>query len=304
MNSRQKLAVTISLLFMASALASLPLSTGAPTAGNMPSPAPSGIFNGNVTILADGHVSANAPVKQNGNYYNLTGSINGTLTIEHNGTVFNGMGYNVSYSGSVPANVTANLSGTHGVTLSNVNINATFSEVGIYLANSNNENIVNVNVEAMGAAVFAANHTSDINISDSQFTGSGLANAPGLVMIGVYPSGGLGVNPSSSADNFSIYNDSFETSFQIGDVLLGATNSSVTDSSFNATDTYFTLLLGGNNTVVKGNTFTGFNLEGTFSASPNYNGQLENLIFSNNVVNATTPELGNQIISLSASGII
>lgn len=260
-------------------------------------------FNGNIVIEPNGTLSATAPgvatfLAQSGNTYTMTGNLNGTLTIEHNGTVLNGNGHNISYTAAVEAHVLVNMSGTNHVTMENSVLNASDSNVAIYLENASNEAITNINVFAGNILVYAANYTSGINISNSRFTGPEFASIPAPIILGAYqnPAVSTQVLPSRTSSNFTIYNDSFNRSYGNADLVLNSQNSSVIDSHFSDRGLVYSVISLSNNSVFRGNTFNDTNQIGSLLLEGISGSLLSNVTVSGNTFNTHDSDYGLRLV--------
>lgn len=112
---------------------------------------PSVAWNGFVTILPDGAVSdLNAPIQHTGNHYDLTGNINGTLTVQYAGAIINGHGYTVWNTMGMPP---VTLSGANSIILENMTVAAWYS-TAINIVSSSYDTITNNTVEAMVTGIF------------------------------------------------------------------------------------------------------------------------------------------------------
>ena len=88
MNFKSFLTSLVIMLALAAMVSLVPASSSAPIFNGKSNPI-NDVFNGTVIINANGSLSvAGAPIIQHGNYYNMTGNINGTIIINHSGTKF------------------------------------------------------------------------------------------------------------------------------------------------------------------------------------------------------------------------
>jgi parallel beta-helix repeat protein len=100
-------------------------------------------WSGDITIKSDGGVDPpTAPVNQIGNVYYLTDDVQGSITIEVDNIVVNGMGHTIQYTGTSPKGI--DLESRTNVKIMNMGIENFIS--GVYLFTSNQNNISQVNV--------------------------------------------------------------------------------------------------------------------------------------------------------------
>ncbi len=263
-------------------------------------------FNGTVVINANGTLNnASAPLTHHGNYYNLTGNINGTIVIEHNDTIFNGQGHTLFYGphGS-PATYMVNISHTNSVSISNLNLNSTNAYFGIFTTYTNNDNFNNIVVTSTGISLFATNYSTNIKITNSVFNTSALLGPPGNVFLGLYfPNAFLPI-PTSTASNFTVYNDSFSAHGVFADLLTGGANSSISNSHFKDYNEEGSLLVGGNNSTISNNLLTSTSESGAIDASPALGGSLNNITITGNSVTANETGLNYAAIQTRGNGSI
>ena len=136
---------------------------------------PSVSWSGNLIIYADGTVNLlSAPIVKSGDYYNLTGDINGSITIQRQGAIFNGQGFNVTnYQSTSPVQ----LSEADYITVENTNVTTMWAS-GIDLYQSSHDTIFNNTVTGMSAGIFVYapydgiyNNTVNMVLTDPYFSG-------------------------------------------------------------------------------------------------------------------------------------
>ena len=262
-------------------------------------------FNGTVTINADGSLSiAGAPIVHQGNYYNLTGNINGTLIIKHNGTIFNGHGYTLFNNTHSSVFYMVNISDSNSVSLVNLNVNSTNAAFGIMIYNSSHDILNNITVTASGISLYAANYTTDLKVSNSIFNTSDLFTPLGNVFLGLYFSGSSIGLPSPNSNDFTLNNDTFISTGGFADLLVGGANSTVSHSYFADNNDQTSIGLGGNNTVIMGNHFNVSQASAIVTASTAFGGKLENITINGNTITANHVSSGFHGIQSAGSGSI
>lgn len=130
---------------------------------------------GDLTIYANGSLSTtSAPVTHEGDYYNLTGDINGSVMIERAGAIFNGNGYNVSNPVGSP---TIELNQADNVTVTNTNIFSLWA-AGLTIYQSSHDNISGNTVTGMVAGIFVyglyntiSDNAINMSLTDPYFSG-------------------------------------------------------------------------------------------------------------------------------------
>ena len=287
MNFKSILSATLVIMLAMTAMVALvPASSSAPifsAKSNLINDA----FNGSVTINADGSLSiAGAPIIHQGNYYNLTGNINGTIIIKHSGTIFNGNGYTLFNNSNVKPFFMVNISDANSVSVANLNINSTTALFGFMFYNSSNDFLNKITVIASGISLYAANYTTDLQVSNSIFNTSGKYAHLGNVLLGLYFSGFSYGLPSSNANNFTLYNDTFISTSTQADLLIGGANSTVSHSHFTDFNEETSIILGGNNTSIIDNKFNVGEDSAAVIASPAFGGKLENITIDGNTITA------------------
>ena len=286
MNFKSFLTSLVIMLALAAMVSLAPASSSAPTFNAKSNPI-NDVFNGTVIINANGSLSvAGAPIIQHGNYYNMTGNINGTIIINHSGTIFNGNGHTLFNNSNVKPFFMVNISDANSVSVSNLNINSTSALFGIMFYKSSNDSLNEITDTADGISLFAANYTTDLQVFNSIFLTSGKYTHLGNVLLGLYFSGpSLGL-PSSNANNFTLYNDTFISTSTQADLLIGGANSTVSHSRFTDFNEETSIILGGNNTSIIDNNFNVGEDAAAVIASPAFGGMLENITIDGNTITA------------------
>jgi parallel beta-helix repeat protein len=166
-----------------------------------------------IYILANGDISpSTAPIKQNGNYYTLTGNITGIpdgIIVQKSNVTIDGAGYTLTQSGP-PNGYGFNLTGVNLVTIKNTII--TNFEYGIWLFSSSNNIVSGNNITNNANGIYLDPSSSGNIIYHNDFVNnirSAYANGSVNVWDNGYPSGGnywsdyLTQNPSAAENDSS-----------------------------------------------------------------------------------------------------
>lgn len=264
--------IALVLLVIASSMIFLfPAGTG--SIGNAtPSQIPGG-FLGTITIAPNGTVVYNGVgdtsiVTQSGNYYTLTNTVDGEISIEHNGTVLNGLNSLITTYGPSPTPEMLNISNVSGVNVTNLTMTSA-SETGIYIENASNIQVSKVNVSAFEYAVQILANTEYINVSNSILSfdkSSSLNLSTASVGVSVSPNFGA-ITYLSTSHNNNFFNDTVYNSIVSGypySLISNSTNSVFRDMHFIGPAIYGAQLSASNESMVD-STFSGA-IESAFMA--------------------------------------
>ncbi len=250
-------------------------------------------FNGNVTIMPSGSIewkgTGSHVITESGSYYNMTGSINGTLTVLHANTVFNGEGYSI-YNNSNPQPLVSILN-TTGVTFRNAFVyGGNYSLADLRLNNTSMDKIQGLNLYFSGIGVYLENYTHDVNISDTVAVPSAFGISGMLLGLGYSTSSGFYVSHSSYG--ITAFNDSVRADIVLSGVLIGANDSKLMDSHIWASGAEVAVASSSNYTIMSGNSIKVNDLPNigvTLSGTTSY--PIHNTTFSGNSVsgNITSP---------------
>lgn len=201
--------VLIAILMVVSALAAfLPSDSANPSVAT---PSMPNIFSGIINIAPNGTVVYNGTgynnaVTQVGDHYTLTGEVLGEISIEHNGTILNGLNHLVTTDASPTPNM-LNITNATDVYVSNITLNSA-NQTGIFIDNASEVHVSNVNVSAYEIAVQISNNTEYINVSNSvlSFNPDSSVNVSTVVDGGFLSSNGFITFLSTSHNNY-FFND-------------------------------------------------------------------------------------------------
>lgn len=234
---------------------------------------PGNVFYGLITIAQNGTVvyTGNGDISLltvNGNNYNLTGAVYGEISIQHNGTVFNGLGYCVNALSQPTLNM-LNITNATNVVVENLSLSAA-DESGIFIENSTHVLVSDVNVSAYKYAAQILNNTEYINVSNSILSFNALSSDNiSTVSDGVYMSNGYSMTYLSSSLNNYFFNDTIYSSYTglAPSALFSNATHTVFDDLHFIGPAFTGALLTANNESLIHSTFTGSFIRGVFLKS-------------------------------------
>lgn len=263
-------------------------------------------FNGNVTIMPSGNIVWNGTgthvIAETGNYYNMTGNINGTLTVLHDNTIFNGVGHKI-YNSSDSRPLVSILN-TTGVTFrSTIVYGGNYSLADIWLNNTSTDQIQGLNLYYSKIGVYVENYTHDVNISDSIVVPA-VYGVSGM-LLGLDYSGSGALSVSHSSYRITAFNDSVSAVLTIAGVLIGANDSKLLDSHISASGNEVSVATSSNYTFMSGNNIKVSKLPSigvTLSGISGY--PLYNITFSDNTVSGNVTSSSSIPFQLVGEGSI
>lgn len=296
--------------------------------GIQPDSLPSVVFTGNITILPDGqvsvvgHGSTSSPLSKSGDFYNLTGNVNGTLNIEKNGSNVNGNGFYL-YNNSYSMGPIINVSQVNNVSVSNMHISSSTTGA-IEVSNASHISLNDLNISTAFVGVMVFSNTEYINVSNSivdlLLPNSGLNNLFDIGM-GITPGGLFIPQPSQQSSHNSIYNDTlFAQDAIVGGVMIGSNYTSLIDTTITSTTPSFgNVFDGANNTLIEGLNLNSSAAQTAVVVAPASVGTITNNTFVENsvtiwnttsgtgamgavVFNSTGTVSGNKILVNNAGG--
>lgn len=218
-----------------------------------PFASPSTVFHGNITILPDGQISTfgtgSSPLTQSGNYYNFTGNVNGTLTVEKSGANVNGDGFYL-YNNSYSMGPLLNVSGSDNVVVSNLHLTSN-STGGVLVSNASHVNLDRLNISTTELGIFVMTNTFYVNVSNSVVA---LTNVTlNYFDIGVGLSYGFILpEPTSLSGNNILYNDTVNATGADFGVMIGSNDTKVLDTTVNTDGSLAAVVDSANNSVLNG----------------------------------------------------
>lgn len=302
------IASTLIVIILTMSAVSILASVGAShTLPTKQSPFPSNAYRNNITIEANGNLNVTgAPISISGNYYNLTGDINGTLMIKHNGTILNGEGYTIFKVNSLTQAV-VNVSDANYVRVTNLKINSTAPAFGVYVNNGSHDLLDHLNVSSTFGGIEVANQSSYTNVSDSVVSiQENFAPYESALLLGLYNNLSTGLPSTSSTSPYlSAYNDTLYTNNTYFSLMVGSTKASIFHNSIDSRNVVYLILDASNNSSISGNDLRGSHVAGGIAISPSFGSTpVNNVSVTDNLLNLTFLSSYSLGISYSANGNI
>lgn len=273
---------------------------------------PATVYTGNITILPNGTVSLNGPgtpFNQSGNYYNLTGNVSATLTVQRPGAIVNGEGYFI-FNNSYTAGPILNISQVNNVSVSNLQISSQ-STAGIEVSNASHISLNYLNISTTLLGILVSSETYYVNVSNSI-----VALLPPILPPFNAFDIGMGITlsgfpplPTGLSSHNSIYNDTlYSQDAYFGSVMLGSNYTSLVDTTITSS----TALLGdvfdgANNTLIKGLILNASAAESAVLVEPASGGTITNNTFIDNTVTIWNPTSGTgsmNAVSFNSTGTV
>lgn len=303
------LTILMAALFLGSIFAVVQPASAVPGHSSAYLPFPGSYFKGNITIEPDGSLNVSgAPISHNGNYYNLTGNINGSIFIQHNGTILNGNGhgiYSTFPSGYEPLNV----SNANNVTVSNLGLNTTNYAPPLFVSNSSHDSFSMLNISGLYTGFAILGNTSYVNVSNSVISAGNahLGSLMGYILGGKEIRSFPEFTPSNSSSHLEMYNDTVSAYESLVGGFIGAEHSLVINSHFNITYSQIASYIGASNVTFSGNTMKAYGTSTALGVFPFYGpseAPLHNVSITGNNINTTGTFHPQGALNFTATGTI